>query len=498
MNNQKIKNSKQKSIKIFNKSINRFTKTIKEPIEHIISQGSENENTITDYGNNQIKQKTKKIEQKTLNYGKSILKTSYKIPQIVSHSTQIKKLKRNIIYKIKNRKSFKNLKILSSTVSRIKDIIKMFKSLITFIYSFSIIAIFILIFLCLIGLFCSSPFGIFFSSSKENNTKISEYIIELNNEMDNKIKQIETSITHDDVVIESDKAEWKDILILYSIKTSEDNLEVLTLDQNKKDILREIFWDMNSLSHKVIKETYNVNEKIENMETVESDYQDSITKNILHIYIKKRSLNEMKKKYNFSNTQIARCNELSNKKNDSLWNMAIYGVYSNSSSSEWKQTDPQWSTIKIGRTSKSIGEIGCLVTSIAILIEKSGVPVDIKPFNPGTFVLALNNSYGFDNQGNLKYATITNIVPKFKFQGFRILRGKTKMEKYNEIKKYYSKGYSIAIEVKGATSDSQHWVALNEVTENDILMFDPSSNETNLWNKYNWENTSQFIYFTNF
>lgn len=498
MNNQEIKNSKPKNIKIFNKSINYLTKTIKEPIGHIISQGSKNENTITDYGNNQIKRKTKKIEQKTINYGKSILKTKHKIPQIASQSTQIKKLKRNIIHKIKNQKSFKNLKILSSTVSRIKDIIKMFKSLISFIYSFSIIAIFILIFLCLIGLFCSSPFGIFFSSSKENNTKISEYITELNNEMDNKIKQIETSITHDDVVIESDKAEWKDILILYSIKTSEDNLEVLTLDQNKKEILREIFWDMNSLSHKVIKEIYNVNDKIENMETVESDYQDSVKKNILHIYIKKRSLNEMKKKYNFSDTQIARCNELSDKKNDSLWNMAIYGIYSNSPSNKWKQTDPQWSSIKIGTTSKSIGDIGCLVTSIAILIEKSNVSIDIKPFNPGTFVLALNNIYAFDNQGSLKYAAISNIVPKFKFQGFRVLRGKTKGEKFDEIRNYYKKGYSIAIEVKGATYGSQHWVALNEVTENHILMFDPSSDETNLWNKYRWENTSQFVYFTSF
>ena len=39
--------------------------------------------------------------------------------------------------------------------------------------------------------------------------------------------------------------------------------------------------------------------------------------------------------------------------------------------------------------------------------------------------------------------------------GFRVLRGKTKTEKYDEIKKYNNWGYSIAIEVKGATSNSQ-------------------------------------------
>lgn len=356
----------------------------------------------------------------------------------------------------------------------------------------------IIIFLCFIGLFCSSPFGIFFSSTKENNTKISDYIVELNDEMNNKIQQIKTSILHDDVVIESDKAEWKDILILYSVKVSEDNLEVLTLDQNKKDIMRGIFWDMNILSYQLIPEKINDTDRIENLETNTSSNYDSIIKNVLHIYIKKSNIDEVKKKYNFNDMQISRFEELSNEKNNYLWNSAIYGVYSDSPLEFWKQTDPQWSSVKIGTTSKNIGEIGCLVTSIAILIEKSGVPKDIHPFNPGTFVLALNNNYGFDEQGNLIYAAITKIVPNFKFQGFRVLRGKTKTEKYDEIKKYNNWGYSIAIEVKGATSNSQHWVALNNITEKDITMYDPSSNEVNLWEKYNWENTSQFIFFTNF
>ena len=72
----------------------------------------------------------------------------------------------------------------------------------------------------------------------------------------------------------------------------------------------------------------------------------------------------------------------------------------------------------------------------------------------------------------------------------------SKSQKLYEIQKYYEKGYYIAIEVKGATSNSQHWVALDSVSNNKILMLDPSiGNETNMWNKYDWNKTSELIYF---
>ena len=51
------------------------------------------------------------------------------------------------------------------------------------------------------------------------------------------------------------------------------------------------------------------------------------------------------------------------------------------------------------------------------------------------------------------------------------------------------------MEVKGATKNFQHWVAVDRVEGNDIYIIDPSSNATILWNYYNWNFTSQFIYF---
>ena len=56
-------------------------------------------------------------------------------------------------------------------------------------------------------------------------------------------------------------------------------------------------------------------------------------------------------------------------------------------------------------------------------------------------------------------------------------------------------GYYISAEVYGATPNNQHWVAVNNIENNTIIMYDPASGDTNMWNKYDWNKTSQFIYF---
>ena len=137
-------------------------------------------------------------------------------------------------------------------------------------------------------------------------------------------------------------------------------------------------------------------------------------------------------------------------KYDDLWNNLIYGN-NYGEWVNWRQKGAPWSNIKIGNTSKSIGDIGCLATSIAILIEKSGVPIPFQPFNPGTFVETMNKSGGFDKDGNLYYGPISKVVPNFEYVESAELLGKSEQEKFRIINEYYSKGYYITIEVKGNT-----------------------------------------------
>ena len=162
----------------------------------------------------------------------------------------------------------------------------------------------------------------------------------------------------------------------------------------------------------------------------------------------------------------------------------------------WRQRGATWSNIRIGNTTSTIGDIGCLVTSVAILIQKSGVnTATITPFNPGTFVEALNKVGGFSSNGSLQYAPISQVVPDFKYMGQIELRGKTREEKLSTITNYFNQGYYLTVEVKGATPGNQHWVAVIGIDGNNIKMVDPATDHTDMWSAYEWSKTSQFNYF---
>ena len=63
------------------------------------------------------------------------------------------------------------------------------------------------------------------------------------------------------------------------------------------------------------------------------------------------------------------------------------------------------------------------------------------------------------------------------------------------ISQYFSQGYYITAEVKGATPGNQHWVAVTGVDPINVMMVDPASSQTIMWNAYEVSKTSQFNYF---
>ena len=129
------------------------------------------------------------------------------------------------------------------------------------------------------------------------------------------------------------------------------------------------------------------------------------------------------------------------------------------------------------------------------MIEKSGANDKIENFNPGTFVEELNKNNSFTNTGSLIYSEISKVVPNFIHEGNINLRDKTKQEKLNLIKQYLDLGYYITAEVRGATPNSQHWVAVTNVEGDSVIMVDPATDYNNMWNAYNYKKTTQFNYF---
>ena len=161
----------------------------------------------------------------------------------------------------------------------------------------------------------------------------------------------------------------------------------------------------------------------------------------------------------------------------------------------WKQGDSAWGDIPLGSSSTTIARSGCTITSIAMQIKRSGVDTSNVPgdFNPGSFVEALNKINGFSENGGIKWAKVTELVPHFKYVTTLDVRGNTQEEKLNKLKDLVGKGYYVIAEVKGATQNNEHWVAVDQVIGNKVTMMDPASSSTNMWSKYDPSKAAFFV-----
>ena len=441
-----------------------------------------------------LAQKNKKVATKgtktAIKTGKSVAKKTEKVAkESVKASQRALKLARETAKQTARATKI----VVKATISAIKGIIAATKALISLLLAGGWVAMVVIVIICLIGLLVGSIFGIFFSSEKTSPNAITmkDVIAECNQEFSDKLQIIQDQNPHDDYVLDGNMATWKDVLIIYTVKQANgfDGSEVITMDDNKKALVKQIFWEMNSLSSEV--KTEKVTEQGVNTDEMPKE----VEKRVLHIKITSKNAEQMKKDYHFNAAQIRQYNELSSSEYNSLWGGVIYGLNNTGDFINWRQAGQSWSNIRIGNTSSTIGNIGCLVTSIAILIEKSGANTTIVPFNPGTFVEALNNNGGFDEKGNLYYAPINKVVPNFRYVGNVNLRGKTRAEKLELINQYLNLGFHLTIEVKGATPGNQHWVAILGIDGNNVNIVDPASDKTDLWSAYEWSKSSQFNYF---
>ena len=164
----------------------------------------------------------------------------------------------------------------------------------------------------------------------------------------------------------------------------------------------------------------------------------------------------------------------------------------------WKQGNSSWGNIALGSGGETIASAGCLATSVAIQIARSGTAVSIDGFNPATMVQYLNTHGGFSGSIWLWDSPQTSgLAPHFVHAGQVKMLGMTKQEKLSTVKKYLDQGYYLILQVKkdGTEEPGQHWVAALGVTNTDIVMADPATNFTEVWSRYKPGGTVQFHYY---
>ena len=222
---------------------------------------------------------------------------------------------------------------LKAAARAFKMAVNAVKSLINAIIAGGWIAVVVIIILCLVGAVAASFYGIFFSTeTSETGLNITSVIQEINADYDNKIDEIKSKSSYDEVEINGSKANWKDILSVYSVKVSTDAdnpQETATIDESKKSILSDIFWDMNSIDSKVETRTQTKEITTTDQNGNEVRKNEEVTIKVLTISISSKTADEMASQYSFTDKQKEYLAELMSESNDKLWASIIFNRDSN-------------------------------------------------------------------------------------------------------------------------------------------------------------------------
>ena len=140
----------------------------------------------------------------------------------------------------------------------LRSIIAAAQSLLAAIAAGGSTAVAMVLVICLIGLLIVSPFGIFFSGEDSGTGyTMPEAVSVLNGEFAARIEQIKAENPYNELDMDNAGsaamvANWRDVLAVYAVRTTTDNAspdEVATLTEEKMEILREIFWGMNTITY---------------------------------------------------------------------------------------------------------------------------------------------------------------------------------------------------------------------------------------------------------
>ena len=213
--------------------------------------------------------------------------------------------------------------------SMVKGIIAATKALVAAIAAGGWVAVMIIVIIMLIGLLVGSSFGIFFSNEDTGGETMQEIIREINDEYLAEVEKIKLENPHDVLEMLGSRAVWKEVIAVYAVKTTTDPIngqEVATITDEKKEILREIFWEMNEISFRTeeITETVIVESDDGNGNIVETETTEKRT--YLFITVSHKTADEMTEEYNFDRKQKEQLDALLSEENDELWAMVLYGI----------------------------------------------------------------------------------------------------------------------------------------------------------------------------
>lgn len=219
---------------------------------------------------------------------------------------------------------------VKATIAAVKAIIAATKSLIAAIAAGGWIAVVVIIVICLIALLLGSVFGIFFSGEDSGTGMTMQTVVqEINTDYDTKLQAEKDAVSYDVLEMSGSRAVWKEVLAVYAVKTNTDQdnpQEVATMDDSKKQLLKDIFWEMNAISSRTESKTETQITETDDGHGNIVQTETTVTRIYLYITVSHKTVDEMAAQYGFNQEQNDYLAELLKDENNPLWSQVLYGI----------------------------------------------------------------------------------------------------------------------------------------------------------------------------
>lgn len=231
-----------------------------------------------------------------------------------------------------------------ATAAAVKAIIAGVKALIAAIAAGGWVAVVVVIVICLIALIVGSCFGIFFSSEDTGSEQTMQQVVqEIHQNYQDQVDKIKAGVDYDELELSGSCATWPEVLSIYAVKTTTDATqpqEVVTMTEEKKQLLKTIFWEMNEITYKTQTsvETETIQTVDRNGHVIEKKIQK--THITLFITVSHKTAQEMALRYNFNVQQNKQLSELLSDTYRALW-VNLIGTYQDANG-EIIMTGAEW------------------------------------------------------------------------------------------------------------------------------------------------------------
>lgn len=188
------------------------------------------------------------------------------------------------------------------------------------------IAVAVILVICMAAFLVGSCFGIFFGSPDSEAQSIRQVVAGLDADYMGQLERIKANISHDVLEMSGSRAGWQEVLAVYAVRVAANPHEpqqVATMDEGKKAILTDIFWQMNGISSRtesrteeIIIETDDGNGNI--VETV-----TTVTRTYLYITVNHKTAEDMANQYGFNEDQREQLAELLDGAYNAYWETLI-------------------------------------------------------------------------------------------------------------------------------------------------------------------------------